>query len=244
MSTTMGENGDVPDVAHTEEENGRPVKLLSTPEGRILILAMILALLYVLWLGSSLVWSPDKFQVFVGMTGTHIMAGRAAGMSFGYALGFGHKVVVPINLAVEGIMVLLFYPLFVFSLRKLLVINTLKDFIDSIHSAAGRNYLAIRRYGIPGLFAFVCFPFWLTGPLVGCVIGYLMGLKTWVNMTVVLTGTLLASICWAVFLLEVHERVATYSPYAPFILLVVIIAVAVVGCLLYKAGGSKRAGGN
>ena len=54
------------------------------------------------------------------MTGLNLIIGREAGMSFGYASGFGHAQVVPLNILIETIQVLVIYPLFVQSTRHLI----------------------------------------------------------------------------------------------------------------------------
>ena len=78
-----------------------------------------------------------------------------------------------------------------------------------------------------GLLAFVCLPFWMTGPVVGCAIGFLLGLRTWVNLTVVLAGTYLAIGGWALLLRELHARVAEYSVFGPMVLMALIVLIAV-----------------
>ncbi len=90
----------------------------------------------------------------------------------------------------------------------------------------------IHRYGIPGLLLFVCIPFWMTGPVIGSVIGFFLGLRPWVNMFVVLSGTTVASLGWAILLKELHDRVADFNPFAPMILILIIIAIVVAGYLL------------
>jgi len=213
-------------------DQGSRVKPFDTPEGHILLSGLALSLLYTVILAASYIISPQAFHVFVGMTATNVLFGRAAGMSFGYALGFGHSVIIPVNLAVEVIMVMLVYPLFVFSWRHLLVIKRLDNLMRRIKHVAEANEKFIRRYGIPSLFLFVLFPFWMTGPVVGCVIGFFLGLKPWVNLSVVLVATALAIVAWAALLRELHEQVADFSPFAPVILLVIIIGLAIAGYLL------------
>ena len=120
---------------------------------------------------------------------------------------------------------LLFYPAFVFSWRKLLVIDLLKNLMDSIHEAAELHREGIRRYGMIGLFLFVCFPFWMTGPLVGCVIGFLIGLRPWVNLSLVLGGTYLALVGWAFFMQVVQEWLEGMHHYGPLVLVALLIAI-------------------
>jgi len=166
--------------------------LLTSSEGRLLLLGVVLAFIYTFWLGIKLLFSPEQSQLLIGMTATELFFGRAAAMAFGYTLGLGHRTVIPICIIIETILVLIFYPLFVFSWRHLLVIKRLKNVFERIQKSAETHKDKVQKYGVIGLFAFVWFPFWMTGPVVGSVIGFLLGLRVWLNMTVVLTGTCLA----------------------------------------------------
>ena len=219
--------------------------LLSSSEGCIFLIGVALALIYTLWLGMKFISSPEQAQDLIGMTATGIMFGRAAGMAFGYTILLGHRIVIPVSMIIETIMVLIFYPLFVFSWRHLLVLKALKKFFDRIQKAAEANQDFVRKYGIIGLFAFVWFPFWMTGPVVGCVIGFLMGMRAWINMLVVLTGTYVAIIGWAFFLHTLHQQIASYSPYAAMILMAALIGIIIVGHFLQKTiHENKKNNGN
>jgi Mn2+/Fe2+ NRAMP family transporter len=76
-----------------------------------------------------------------------------------------------------------------------------------------------------GLFAFVFLPFWMTGPVVGSVIGFLIGLKARHNLPIVLSATYAAVAVWAVFFERMNEWLAAYGRYAAFGL-VLVVAVA------------------
>lgn len=215
-----------------KEKISLPKKLFSLPEGRIFVVGIFLAFFYILWLVLSFFWSPEKGQLFVGMTATAILFGRAAGMSFGYSMGLGHEFVIPISMLVETLLVLFFYPLFVFSWNSLLVLPFLKKFFEKTHQSAEKHRETIQRYGLPGLFLFVWFPFWMTGPLIGSVIAFLLGFRHWVTVTIVLVGTYIAVLSWAVLLRGLHERVAAFSPYGPMVLLAIVIVVVLGGLML------------
>lgn len=223
-----------------EEQIRSQADLFKSPEGRILITGLVLTLTYIAVLSLHFLWSPEKFQVLIGMTATNILFGRATGMSFGYAVGLGHSVVIPVNMIVETILVMLFYPLFVFSWQHLLVIQPLKNLMEKISKAAHTHRKTIRRYGMIGLWIFVWFPFWMTGPVVGCVIGFLLGLRPWVNLAVVLSGTYIAITCWAIILRELHNRVAAYNPFAPMFLVVVVILVVLLVHALHDTYRKKN----
>ena len=215
--------------------------LFTTPEGLILMIGLVVTLLSIIGLVLSSLWFPEKSHFIVAVTATNILFGRAAGMSVGYAAGLGHSVVLPVNMLIETILVLLFYPLFVFSWRRLLVIKALRNIMKHTSKAAETHRETIRKYGILGLFIFVWSPFWMTGPIVGCAIGFLLGLRPWFNLTVVLLGTYLAITCWAIFLREIIDYVAGYSPFAPIILVAIVILIGVLGYVLHGVRGEDMA---
>ena len=199
-----------------------------------MLVGVALAFIYTFWLGVKLLFSPEESQVLIGMTAIDVVLGRAFCMWFGYSLGLGHRTVIPICIIVETILVLISYPLFVFSWRHLLVINWLKNTFERIQKSAEIHKGKVQRYGIIGLFVFVWFPFWMTGPVVGCVIGFLLGLRVWLNITVVLTGTYVAIFGWAFFLRQLHDRVASYSSYAAMVLMALLVIIIIVGHLLHR----------
>lgn len=216
------------------QRNRSKTTLLTSSEGRLLLTGVALAFIYAIWLVVKLLSSPDESHVLTGMTATGLVFGRAASMAFGYSLGLGHSTVIPICMIIETAFVLIFYPLFVFSWRHLLVIKSLKKTFERIHKAAEAHKGIVQRYGIIGLLVFVWLPFWMTGPAVGCVIGFLLGLRVWVNMTVVLAGTYVAIFSWGLFLHQLHERVASYGSYAVMGLVALLVVIIVARHLLHR----------
>jgi hypothetical protein len=92
----------------------------------------------------------------------------------------------------------------------------------------------VRKFGIAGLFAFVFVPFWMTGPVVGAIIGFLIGLRPWVNLGVVLGSTYIAIGIWALLLNELNVWAATVNQYAPYALFLAIVFIAGVMVLLSR----------
>ena len=162
----------------------------------------------------------------LGMSATNILFGSAAGISFGYSFELGNVFVILTNILIETILVLIFYPLFVFSWQSILVIRPLRKIIKRTSLAAEAHQVTIHKYGIIGLFMFVWLPFWMTGPMVGCTVGYLLGLSPWKNLTIVLSSTCIAIVCWSLLLRKIHDRVAAYGPYASIIFVIAIILIA------------------
>lgn len=219
---------------NSEQSGQFKTTLVKSPEGRLLLSGVALAFIYTLWLGLKLSFSPEDSQVLVGMTATQILFGRAAGMAFGYSVGIESSTVITISIIIETILVLIFYPLFVFSWRHLLALRWLRRFFDRTRRAAESRKDWVQKYGMIGLFVFVLFPFWMTGPVVGSVIGFLLGLRVWVNMAVVLGGTSAAIFGWAFLMRQFHDRLASYSSYAATALVVLLVIIVVVGHLLHR----------
>ncbi|MHC4324181.1 MAG: small multi-drug export protein [Planctomycetota bacterium] len=218
----------------SRQENQSKSSLLASPEGCLLLAGIAVAFIYTLWLGIKMLVSPDESQLLVGMTAMELTFGRGFAMTFGYTLGLGHGTIISICIIIETIYVLIFYPLFVFSWRHLLVINRLKKVFERTQRAAEIHKDKVQKYGVVGLFAFVWFPFWMTGPVVGSVIGFLLGLRIWLNMAVVLAGTYVAIIGWAFVLSRFHKQVASYSSYAAMVIMALLIFIMIVGHLLYR----------
>jgi uncharacterized membrane protein len=201
--------------------------LFASDEGRLLGVGLALTGMMLAAFGIGWQLFPDSILAYAAMTGLNLVVGRAAGMSFGYASGFGHAQVVPFNMLVETIQVLVVYPLFALSWRQLIRMPRLQPFFTRMHSAAESGGGTVRKFGIVGLFVFVFAPFWMTGPVVGAILGFLIGLRPWVNLAVVLSATYVAIGAWGLLLNELNAWAATVNRFAPFALVVAIALIAV-----------------
>ena len=215
--------------------------LFASTEGRILGLGLALTALMFLAFGIGWQLFPDSVLTYTAMTGLNLVIGRAAGMSFGYASGLGHAQVVPVNMLVETVQVLVVYPLFALSWRRLIEVPRLQPYLARMHEAAEVRRGTVRRFGIAGLFVFVFLPFWMTGPVVGAVIGFLIGLRPWVNLLVVLLSTYIAIGVWALLLNELSIWAATVNRFAPHALFLAIALIAVSMLLLHRRRDRRAA---
>lgn len=216
--------------------------ILESAEGYMLLAGLALAVLLLLGLGIGWTLFPENILQYAAMTGLNLLIGPGAGMSFGYASGMSHLQVVPLNMLVETLHVLVFYPLFVLGWRHLLDLPALKSFVARMHEAAEMRGGMVRKFGIAGLIVFVFVPFWMTGPVVGSIIGFLIGLRPWVNLAIVLTTTYVAISLWALLLNELSAWAATFDRLAPWALLVAIVLIVAAGHLLHRRRSSRAAG--
>ena len=225
----------------TVERPPKPVwrQLFKMTEGRILLLGIAIAFAGLIVMGLVSFWSPQTSRIIGAMIVTDITLGMIVSMSVGYANGFGHALVVPVVMWVETVLVLLFYPVFVFSVLKLVEFPRLKRFLDHTHAAAERHHDRVRRYGIAGLFLFVWFPFWMTGPVLGSAIGYLLGFPAWLTLTVVLAGAYVTIVGWAYLLFDLYIRAAVFGSWAP-VLIVGLIILAILAVYYFNLRGKSH----
>ena len=200
-------------------------ELFHTQEGKIFFLGVMGTVLFLIAVSLSYFVSFDLTSKVVGMIGTHLLFGRAAGLAFGYAVKIGQTEIIVINIIIEIILVLLIYPLFVFSYKNLLQIEFLERFFKKVEHLKNNHYEQFNKYGIYGLFLFVFVPFWMTGPVVGAIIGFLIGLRHQTIITVVCLGTSFAIVLWALFLNELTSFLLTFGSSAIWILFAIIVAI-------------------
>ncbi|KPJ81941.1 MAG: hypothetical protein AMJ58_03045 [Gammaproteobacteria bacterium SG8_30] len=218
---------------------GAVESLFHNPEGRLLLLGLSLFALMLLCFGIGWTLFPDETLVLAGMAGLNLLIGRAAGMSFGYAAGLGHDVVIPANMIVESIQVIVVYPLFVLSWTHLIDSKRWNATMSTMRSAAEARRGTIQRFGLLGLVVFVFTPFWMTGPVVGSIIGYLIGLRMRTNLLAVLFSTYVAIGVWALLLNELSEWAAAYNRYAPYALVAAFALIALAGRFMHARPGRR-----
>ena len=171
--------------------------LYAYPEGYVLTLGLLTALILFVFLIGGRFLVPDKGLRISAAIAGRLVAGRPAGVYLAYALGLNSFWAIFINMAVDTAAVCLIYPIISLMLRRAVVWPAFDRFYQGLLAQAKKNEHWIRRYGVVGLFLFVFFPLWGTGPVVGCVLGTLMRLNMFVTLAVVLGATLLAILGWA-----------------------------------------------
>lgn len=209
-------------------------KILSYSESRIFLVGICVMLLLIVWVSTSYWWLPGKTDVLITEVTMNFLIGRSAGMYFGLISGIDLPIIVTLNFLVDTIWVLILYPIVIFTLRNLMQMKVFRNAIDRIVKAAHANENRIRKYGIPGIFIFVVAPLPMTGPIVGGVIGYFIGLKPWLNVCVILSAAYTTIGIWAFFLPKIHYKIQTFSPHASLILLVMLVSAGLVVRLVHR----------
>lgn len=215
--------------------------LLHDAEGHIFLMGLFGLSIYAGGLLALALLAPERLHIYLSITAAHITFGRAAGMSFGYAANLSNVTVITLAFIIEALTVLIFYPLFVFSWRYATALPFLKTPMERLHEAAVTHRDVIHRYGLIGLFVFVWLPFWMTGSVIGCVIGGLLEMRPWMTVGVVLGGAYAAIISWTLILRKLHYHLSGFGAYTtPLVVVAFAIILGVVGKIRQRNSRSKH----
>jgi len=182
--------------------------LLKHKEGQLLLLGLLLLGCFLILLVLCTLFFPHYLQQLLSITATNVIFGRMAGLSIGVASQMDTAFLVGFNFFIESVMVLILYPLFVLSWKKLDLVSygPLKQFLAKSKKNAHTYEPLIKRYGVIGLILFVLTPFAMTGPVVGSFVGFLIGFKHRVTLSVVLLSTFFAILIW-IYLIKNFEAI-------------------------------------
>lgn len=190
----------------------------------MLLVGLAMCLGLALAVGVGLLVAPELTTTVAAVLGLSLVIGIAAGISYGFAAGLGWLEVVVCNIVVESLQVLVVYPLFLLAWHHLIDFGRAAPMLDRLREAAQARQSSVRRWGIAGLFVFVFIPFWMTGPVVGAIIGFLLGLHSAVNLAIVLSASALGVVIYATFLEHLNDWASAVHPYAVFGTVLALVA--------------------
>ncbi len=214
---------------------------LKHQEGQILLLGLMLLGGYFILVLLCGIFYSDYFKELLSITITNVIFGRMAGLSIGVASQMNTTFLVLFNFFIESIMVLILYPLFVFSWNKLDFVSypPLNRYLERSKHNAHKYEPLIKRYGVIGLILFVLTPFAMTGPVVGSFVGFLIGFRHRVTLAVVLSSTFIAIILWIYLIKNFEEELVAYSDRL-MVGLLIAVAVLFLWYLLKKTFRQKK----
>ncbi len=198
-------------------------RLHRTPAGMIFLAGVIMSILLAGVIGyvgtTDLQTAKTLLLVFVA----HTFGGRAAGISLCIIGNFNEIWTIVYNFYLEVLIVCFTYSAFVLSVRHYITFRPLRLFFIRLERNARRQKHKIENYGWFGLFVFVMAPLPVTGPVIGSIIGYLLKMPLWRNLSAILLGTLTAIVLWTVSFdfLDAHIHVIKYI-FAGIIAVVVL----------------------
>ena len=166
-------------------------------EVKILSIGLLFTLLLCLYLLTLLFFDTGLYGVLSSTAIIHLMGGRGLGIATCLSAGLSTFATIAYNFFLEVIIVLVAYGMAVLIIRNVIEPKLLKSAVRQAELTAQEQKTKIKRYGAIGLFFFVMFPFFMTGPVIGAIIGYLMHYKAINNFLIVFSGTLVAIVIYA-----------------------------------------------
>lgn len=197
-------------------------------------------LLLIGWVGVIvLLWRFDHplWSRILTMGFAQTLAGRAAAIAQGTQAEMSPGLIVFFATYADVIFVFLAYPPLIFSYRNVLEGRFYQKRMKPVLETAEKTTARFSHYRAAGVFLFVWLPFHMTGVLVGAVLGYLLGLKTWVTMVTVTLATLTAAICWVSFYDRFFDLLGGIHPSIP-----VVVTIMIIGGLLAARWIRRRNG--
>jgi uncharacterized membrane protein len=164
------------------------------------------------------------------------MAGRAISIAQGTHVGLPRWLIIVIATYVDIMGMLLVYPLFVYSYEHFVEGHFFQRRMRPMLESAQKNVHSFGRYKIVGVFFFVWLPFWMTGIIVGAILGYLLRLPTWVVLITTSLGALAAVSSWVYAYDQVYRWLSAINQDFAFVFTVVLIA----GLLVWRVWRKRR----
>lgn len=206
--------------------------------------------IFAFWAAVLIIWAvidPEPYAQGWRLVLELLFLGRAISIADGIASGFSSIYLVFQNGLEDIILLLVLYPWVVAAYEGVSGHRLLRGTIERVRRTAEKNQKVVEPWGVVGLWTFVFFPFWSTGALVGGVVGYLLGMRTWVVFTSVFAGHVLsvASLVWLFDLFR--EMLATFEQgWVKFLPWIVLLALLLITLLwrglkkVFSRGGTRE----
>ncbi len=166
-------------------------------EVKILLTGLIIAFLIGLYLFYLLFTNLNLYRVLSSTAIIHLMGGRALGIATCLSADISLFYTISYNFILEVVIVLITYGLFVLVMRNVIQPKLFRSAVRQAELTAQNQKTRVKKYGAIGLFVFVMFPFFMTGPVIGAIIGYLLNYKAINNFLIVFSGTLSSILLYA-----------------------------------------------
>jgi uncharacterized membrane protein len=215
MSTTRKKSGSI------------RLAFLRSPQGAIFVAGCCMLLVWIgvaagLWRSGAEIWD-DIFTVGF----SHLLAGRAVSIAQGTHIGLPKWLIVLIATYADITATMLIYPLFVYTYENYFEGPFFQTRMRPMLRSAEKHVTSVRGSKIVGVFFFVWLPFWMTGIIIGSVLGYLLGLRSWVTLGAVSLGALAAVATWVYAYDVLFNGLSRIHQEIPLVFTVALIAIAI-----------------
>jgi uncharacterized membrane protein len=205
--------------------------------------------LFLIWAAALIGWGisdPQPYAAGWRLVLELAFLGRLVSISDGVVSGFGNGYLIFQSSLQDVILLLVVYPWAVAGWEATSARGLLRGTLERFRRSVERHRARIEPWGVLGLWAFVFFPFWSTGALVGGALGYLLGMRTWLVFTSVFAGHVLSVVVLVVFFDATHDLAtrlgAGWIRFLPWFVLLFLVGLSLT-LRGVRALGSRRSGG-
>jgi uncharacterized membrane protein len=181
-------------------------------EVKILLIGLFLTALAGAYLAYLLFTDPVLSRTLFSTAIIHVVGGRALGIATCLTAGLSVSYTIFYNFFLEIVIVLLAYGTVVLIMRNIIQPKLFHRAVRQAENRAQKEKTRIKKFGAVGLFLFVMFPFFMTGPVIGSIIGYLLNYRAIQNFFIVFTGTLSSIIIYALSGDQILKYIDQYIP--------------------------------
>lgn len=143
---------------------------------------------------------------------TEIVAGREVAIPVGLGIGVPWPIVLGVTSTQDLITTSWIYPLFYWFRKRTVGKDTFPGyFFAKMERGAEKNKQVVQRWGAVGLFAFMLIPFAVNGPLIGAILGKLVGIRTRYILPTVVLATVTATTIWTALYVTAQPQVDAFS---------------------------------
>jgi uncharacterized membrane protein len=214
---------------------------LDLVEVRILFTGLTLAFITCLYLLYLLFANIDLYKVLSYVAVIHTVGGRAMGIALCLSSGLSPSYTILYNFLLEVVIVLIAYGITVLIMRNIIEPKLFRNPVRQAELTAQKQKSKIKKYGAVGLFIFVMLPFFMTGPLIGSIIGYLLNYRATHNFMIVFSGTLSSIVIYtlvgntAIHHINQYVQIETVEKWVAIIIGLLILSILVYHLKTVKA---------
>ena len=211
-------------------------EFLRSEEGRLFVCGSIMLLLWIAGLASLWRLEYPIWDDILALAFAHLLMGRGISIAQGMQAGMPPSLITFLATYADITALLILYPLMVFSYKNVFEGRFFQKHMRPVFESAQKSVGRMSKFKIASVFLFVWFPFFMTGIVVGAVLGFLLGLRTWVNLTTVCLGALAAAATWA----YAYDRLFSWLSGVNESLPACAVILMIVGLIAYRLVRRQR----
>jgi len=202
--------------------------------------------LLILWIEAvamCLQLNDPLWMQLVTMGLTQTIAGRAASIAQATQANMHPGLMTFLAVFYDSVAMLITFPVLVYSYRNFFERRFFQKHMKRVFDSAEKGLTRLRQFKIASVFMFVWIPFWMTGVVVGAVLGYLLGLRHWVTILTATLGNVAAVLCWVYAYDRLFGWLGKINRNLSVIVTIVIILALVVGRIVWKIREAAKRNG-